>query len=129
MFDELISVKEGLVPVKPDSLLFCYTDGVVETENDKEEYFGMHRLSSLLKRNQHITPRQINEYLITEVVDFKKNRPYADDIAIMCGKGDDAMRRLLGEVHAADSDGRGHLECLRVRKGGAYHRRKRLGIL
>lgn len=86
MFDELFSVKEGLVPVKPDSLLFCYTDGVVETENEQEEYYGVQRLSSLLKKNQHITPKQINQHLITEVFDFKKDRPYADDIAIMCGK-------------------------------------------
>jgi len=86
MFDDLISVKEGLVPVKPDSLLFCYTDGVVETENEEEEYFGVQRLSSLLKKNQHISPKLINQSLLTEVVGFKKDKPYADDIAIMCGK-------------------------------------------
>ncbi|MCD6067137.1 MAG: rsbU 3 [Bacteroidetes bacterium] len=86
MFDELITVKEGMVPVKPGSLLFCYTDGVVETENDQEEYFGMHRLSASLKRNQDISPKEINESLLMEVIGFKKDKPYSDDIAIFSGK-------------------------------------------
>lgn len=86
MFDELINVKEGVVPIKPETLLFCYTDGVVETENDMDEYFGMHRLSNSLKKNQNTTPSEINEHLLMEVINFKKDKPYTDDIAIFSGK-------------------------------------------
>lgn len=86
MFDELITVKEGLIPVKPGSLLFCYTDGVVETENENDEYFGVQRLSATLRKNQNISPKEINESLLQEVIAFKKDKPYTDDIAIFTGK-------------------------------------------
>jgi len=86
MFDELVDVKEGVVTVKPKSLLVCYTDGVVETENESEEYFGMQRLTMLLRKSQGNTPKEINKELIDSIVNFKGSKTYADDIAIFTGK-------------------------------------------
>lgn len=86
MFDELVTVKEGVVTVKPKSLLVCYTDGVVETENENEEYFGMQRLTNLLKASQNNTPEEINKELIDNIISFKGTKTYADDIAIFSGK-------------------------------------------
>jgi sigma-B regulation protein RsbU (phosphoserine phosphatase) len=86
MFDELVTVKEGVVTVKPKSLLVCYTDGVVETENESEEYFGMQRLTALLRKSQGNTPEEINKELINSIVEFKGTKTYADDIAIFSGK-------------------------------------------
>ena len=78
--------KEGVVTVKPKSLLVCYTDGVVETENESEEYFGMQRLTMLLRKSQGNTPKEINKELIDSIVNFKGSKTYADDIAIFTGK-------------------------------------------
>lgn len=86
MFDELISIKEGEIKIQPNSLLFCYTDGVVETESEKNEYFGMQRLTSILKNNQKKSSSEINKHLINSIMEFKENKAYVDDIAIFSGK-------------------------------------------
>ena len=48
MLDELPTIREGEVILEPDSLITCYTDGVVELENVREREFGESKLELIL---------------------------------------------------------------------------------
>jgi len=86
MFDELITVKEGLVPLSPESMILCYTDGVVEVENESEENYGTERLQELFFNSRHLDAEKINKHIMLTVTEFKGSKPYVDDIALFCGR-------------------------------------------
>lgn len=83
MFDEIARIKEGIVNVTPKSVLFCYTDGVVEVENEKGEDFSMQRLSELLSRNASLPMVSLNELVIEKVEQHKGTMPHIDDITLL----------------------------------------------
>ena len=39
MFDEIGLIEEGILSISPDSTILCYTDGLVELENEKSQNF------------------------------------------------------------------------------------------
>jgi sigma-B regulation protein RsbU (phosphoserine phosphatase) len=82
MFDELTKVKEGVVSIDPGSVLLCYTDGVVEIENEKEEEYGIQLLKDTLRANFGSDMESLNNTIISEVIAYKGNMPYVDDIAL-----------------------------------------------
>lgn len=83
MFDELIKVKEGIVNVAHGALLLCYTDGLVETTNEKDEDFSLQRLQQIALDNRKLTPKQLNALIIDKVNEHKGDLPYIDDIALV----------------------------------------------
>ncbi len=82
MFDELSKVKEGVVSVDPGSVILCYTDGVVEIENEAEEEFGVNSLRQTLRSNFKLNMETLNDTIISEVIRYKGDMPYMDDIAL-----------------------------------------------
>lgn len=82
MFDELVRVKEGIVNITPGTIIVCYTDGVVEVENDKEEDFGVEQLMDIIRNNTSMKMKEINELIIQRINEHKGNLPYVDDIAL-----------------------------------------------
>jgi sigma-B regulation protein RsbU (phosphoserine phosphatase) len=82
MFDELNKVKEGVMSIDPGSILLCYTDGVVEIENEQEEEFGVGFLKSILQEEIKSDMAALNRRIIAEVVRHKGKMPYIDDIAL-----------------------------------------------
>jgi sigma-B regulation protein RsbU (phosphoserine phosphatase) len=83
MLDELPTIREGVVILEPDSLITCYTDGVVELENVREREFGESRLELVLLDNQHNPVRTINENIVKLLRSHKGQMPYVDDIALL----------------------------------------------
>jgi len=83
MLDELPTIREGVVILEPDSLITCYTDGVVELENVREREFGESRLELVLLDNQHNPVRTINENIVKLLRNHKGQMPYVDDIALL----------------------------------------------
>lgn len=83
MLDELTNVREGIVIMEPESLVFCYTDGVVELEDMRSRDYGQHRLELLMLDNQTRTPKEINENVLNHLRQFKGDRPFVDDIALL----------------------------------------------
>ncbi|HXC04522.1 MAG TPA: PP2C family protein-serine/threonine phosphatase [Bacteroidia bacterium] len=82
MFDELTKVKEGVVSIDPGSVILCYTDGVVEIENDQSEEFGVHSLKETLRTRFADDMESLNNSIIADVIKYKGLRPYVDDIAL-----------------------------------------------
>jgi len=83
MFDELPKVVEGEVKVAPNSMIFCFTDGLVETENQNNEEFGVERLEKLILTYFHENISHLNEIVLQALNDFKGERSYQDDLAIL----------------------------------------------
>ena len=83
MLDELPNVREGIVIVEPESLVFCYTDGVVELEDARSREFGQHRLELVILDNQHKPVKEINENVVRQLRQHKGDMPYVDDIALL----------------------------------------------
>jgi phosphoserine phosphatase RsbU/P len=83
MFDELVRVKEGIVNITPGTILVCYTDGVVEVENNREEDFGVESLMSIIRDNPNLSMKDINSLIISRIDEHKGELPYVDDIALL----------------------------------------------
>ncbi|MCF8257800.1 MAG: PP2C family protein-serine/threonine phosphatase [Flavobacteriales bacterium] len=83
MLDELNNVREGIIIMGPDDLVFAYTDGVVELENAGNREYGQHRLELVLLENQGLSPREVNANVMTHLRKFKGDCPYVDDIALL----------------------------------------------
>ncbi len=86
MFQPLPFLTEGEVKNLSEFLLFCYTDGVIETFNSKEEEFGEERLFSLVKNQSSSTPLEIHQTIMQNVDAFKGEKNYHDDITMLTCK-------------------------------------------
>lgn len=82
MFDEIEKIEEGRLQLAPDSTIICYTDGLVELENEKNEEFGTDALQKFVLKKNGLTPHSLNKAIVDEVIDFKQSKSYVDDIAL-----------------------------------------------
>ena len=83
MFEELPKVVEGKVILEPDTILVCFTDGLVETENIQKEEYGSERLEKVLLAFFKDGISVINDTIMQSLNDFKGEAPYNDDLAIL----------------------------------------------
>jgi phosphoserine phosphatase RsbU/P len=83
MFDELPKVKEGIISVDPKSVLLCYTDGVVELENELGNEFGIDQLKELFLHLKELPMQEINNGIIENLKSYKGIKSYFDDIALL----------------------------------------------
>ena len=67
-------------------MLYLFTDGVNEAENNQKELFGDLRLAALLKRNASQEPSDIIDATFAEVNGHADGAEQSDDITVMCIK-------------------------------------------
>ena len=82
-FHPLPFINEGFLDELDDFLLFCYTDGVTETENETGEDFGSDRLTGYFKKHPPKDARRVHEDIIVALDNFKGKNNYKDDITIL----------------------------------------------
>jgi phosphoserine phosphatase RsbU/P len=78
-------INEGFIPDIDDFLLFCYTDGLIETINEKGEEFGMDTLLQYFE-SDHVPLKPlktIHQDIIVALDHFKGKNGYHDDITIL----------------------------------------------
>jgi sigma-B regulation protein RsbU (phosphoserine phosphatase) len=84
MFEELPFINPGKVFIPPNAVLHCYTDGVIDVENENGEDFGMQRLRNFFtERKQVHDMKAIHQQLIQTLSAFKENKTYTDDITLL----------------------------------------------
>lgn len=84
MLDDLRKVKEGVVTIDPGAVILCYTDGVVEQENEAGEEFGVKRMKEILhSKGPKSKIKHINSFIIESVNEHKGTKSYVDDIALL----------------------------------------------
>ncbi|MFM7310550.1 MAG: PP2C family protein-serine/threonine phosphatase [Flavobacteriales bacterium] len=83
MFEELPKLFEGEVKVHPSSVLICFTDGLVETENERYEEYGTARLEQVVLSRFNDSVSEINTAILKSLDDFRGDAPYLDDLALL----------------------------------------------
>jgi serine phosphatase RsbU (regulator of sigma subunit) len=74
---------ERTVQLADDDLLFFYTDGMVEVENEQGEMFGAERLEPLLRAQRHEGVDTLLERVEDQVRRFRGRAEPFDDVTIM----------------------------------------------
>lgn len=82
MLDELPFINIGTKTLKPNTTLVLYTDGVVELENEAEEFFGEDRLIKLINSYYPLNMDDMNNLIFSKLDEWKGPLEYVDDTAI-----------------------------------------------
>ena len=84
MFEELPFMNIGYAKISEDSTMLCYTDGVLDTENESEEHFGIERVEQFLMENYKAkTITDLHKRLIDTLRDFNASTQLPDDISLL----------------------------------------------
>ena len=70
------------VLIAPKDVLFLYTDGVIEAEENPDSPFGMARLLASAKTSLNGTAEAIKRGVISDVREFGRERPLIDDLLL-----------------------------------------------
>lgn len=74
------------IKIGKEMILYLFTDGVNEAENNEMEQFGDERLVSILKANAGTDPKAIVDMTFDEVQRHADGANQSDDITVMCIK-------------------------------------------
>ncbi|MGB3618636.1 MAG: PP2C family protein-serine/threonine phosphatase [Catalinimonas sp.] len=85
IFEELPAPEVASEPLRP-SLLFAYTDGVVETFNAEAEPYGFERLLDLLREEQHAPLPHLHAQVMKALETFRGREPFSDDITMLSAR-------------------------------------------
>ena len=77
--------KSYSISLKSGESIFIYTDGVVEAQNIKNEFFGEERLVNEINK-QYFEPKETTVQIKNAVDEFSENAPQFDDITMLCIK-------------------------------------------
>ena len=82
MLEELPFVNVGETQLSPNTTMVLYTDGVVELENESEEFFGTERLVQLVKSYYPLGMDDMNSLIFSKLDEWKGPLELVDDTAI-----------------------------------------------
>ncbi len=82
MMDELPFINIGEKELRPNTTIVLYTDGVVELENESEEFFGTERLVKLVHSYYPLKMDDMNSLIFSKLDEWKGPLPLVDDTAI-----------------------------------------------
>lgn len=68
-------------PLSSGDKVFVYSDGLIETEGENKEQFGLERLFNCLNATRSLSNKEMQERLESEFVEFSHN--YVDDVSFM----------------------------------------------
>ena len=83
MFEELPSIEVEEIVLKPNDTLVCFTDGLVELENEDGEQFETERLINTIHDNFHLRMKDLNKLIFFQLEKYKGDAEYEDDTAAM----------------------------------------------
>ncbi len=86
VFDELPFVHSELLILEPGTLVFCYTDGLVEFEDEEEYPLDADELKAFLVANGKYRVHEINARLMKFLKNKSKRDFYDDDITLLAFK-------------------------------------------
>lgn len=85
-FHSLPKITPGEVILDDKSLVFCYTDGLTELENDNGEQFGLDRLNQFLFNHAHLNVNEILDKLKETMEEFRGETNYNDDVSVLLSR-------------------------------------------
>lgn len=85
-FEKLPNIEEEELDLEHNSLIFSFTDGLVDLKNEDGDYFEDEKIESFMATNSGKSADDFNAELLTEIDKFKGTQSYPDDIAILTCK-------------------------------------------
>lgn len=82
-FDKIPHIEVGEVDLPNGGLLFTYTDGLTDMKNNNDEYFGEEMIRDFLNKNAALNPQAFNGELLNEIMLFKEDQVFPDDITFL----------------------------------------------
>ncbi|MDR3295044.1 MAG: SpoIIE family protein phosphatase, partial [Clostridiales Family XIII bacterium] len=67
----------------PGDVLYLYTDGVTEAENEAEAFFGEDRLLETAEKHRELPPQALAEAVLAEINGFAGGKEQADDVTML----------------------------------------------
>ena len=83
MMPTLPFLRSGEVELPTNSTLLCYTDGLVEQENEAGLSFETAPVAKILNSMVNSSAKAINEALVSAFDRHRNGQPYLDDIAVL----------------------------------------------
>ncbi len=78
--------QETSIRLEPDDMLFLYTDGLSEAQDDKETEFGEERIRDFVRQNRDGSSREIVTKILEIVREFDPTDPPRDDTTLIAMK-------------------------------------------
>jgi len=75
--------EERIVKLSPGDLMVFYTDGVTESMNSKEEFYGFSRLKDIVYKSIQLSAKELVREIISDVAKFSGAMGKNDDFTIM----------------------------------------------
>lgn len=84
MLDELPFINRGTEILPNNTTLVLYTDGIIELENERNEFFDMDRLVKLVHSYYPLKMEDLNNLIFSKLDEWRGSRKFVDDTAIFC---------------------------------------------
>lgn len=78
-----IELESVTVTLRSGNIVVLYTDGVTEATNEKNEEFGVDRLTRIIGVSRNLPARGIIDTVVREITTFAGSQPQFDDITLM----------------------------------------------
>ncbi|WP_317450912.1 PP2C family protein-serine/threonine phosphatase [Alkalibacillus aidingensis] len=82
--------------IEHSDVLFFYTDGIIEAQNEHGEFYKLDRLKETLLNNYHSSADELEEAVVDHIFGFTKNQPQKDDITMVILQNDAENASLKG---------------------------------
>ena len=79
----IVDFEEKSVKLSSGDTLLLYTDGVIDAQNARGEFFGFDRLCASFNAYRALPPEALIKRLLSEVRAFCGEEPLGDDLAIV----------------------------------------------
>lgn len=81
-FDELPFINIGQVTVPPNSIIFNYTDGLIESP-DEDVFISEEELVRYLEEHSHVPVEEINKRILIDIQSSRMAKMSSDDITLL----------------------------------------------
>lgn len=86
ILDYIPKVQLGRLKIEPNSLIFTYTDGLSELENQNGVPYGDERLKNFASNNAHLSSENFVKQLYSDLTNYNEQNGFNDDVSVLVGK-------------------------------------------
>lgn len=79
-FSKSETYRQSYVPLEEGDVFIFYSDGIIEAQNGKGEFFGEDRLEALIRANGQRDPQEIADKVRERLAEFSRAESFADDL-------------------------------------------------
>lgn len=86
MLEEIPKITISKIKLAEDTILICYTDGLVELENSIGVAFETDNLINVVENNLELSMKELEQKIFSKLEEFKGNMDLMDDTAVLSCK-------------------------------------------